>query len=59
LVVLSSFEIRSGNGMNARCIDNQGNLRLENMLIEDMSPGTGSCILNTGHLDIFGGVIID
>lgn len=59
LVVLSSFEITSGNGMNARCIDNQGNLKLENMLIEDMSPGTGSCIINTGHLEIVGGVIID
>ncbi len=58
-VVLRSFKIRSGNGMNARCIDNQGNLKLENMLIEDMSPGTGSCIINTGHLEIVGGVIID
>lgn len=58
-VVLRSFKIRSGNGMDARCIDNQGNLKLENMLIEDMSPGTGSCIINTGHLEIVGGVIID
>ena len=59
MIVLSSFEIRSGNGTNARCIHNQGTLRLENMLIEDIFNGPGSCILNTGHLEIVGGVIID
>jgi hypothetical protein len=29
------------------------------MIIEDMIPGTGSCILNAGNLEILGGVIVD
>jgi hypothetical protein len=58
-VVLSSFRIRSGQGTNGRCIYNQGTLKLENMLIEDLTPGTGSCILNTGNLDIAGSVVVD
>lgn len=58
-VVLSSFRIRSGPGTNGRCINNQGTLKLENMLIEDLTTGTGSCILNTGNLDIAGSVVVD
>jgi|JI7StandDraft_1071085.scaffolds.fasta_scaffold68841_2 hypothetical protein len=58
-VLMRSFMIKSGNGPNGRCIQNQGTLRLENMVLEDMSPGTGSCILNTGNLEIFGNVIVD
>jgi hypothetical protein len=59
LVILSSFLIRSGNGINGRAIHNQGTLRLDNMIIEDMIPGAGSCILNAGNLEILGGVIVD
>jgi len=59
LIVLRSFKIKSGNGADARAIHNQGTLRLEDMMIEDISPGSGSCILNTGNLEIIGSVIVD
>jgi hypothetical protein len=59
LVVLKSFKIKSGNSQNGRCIQNEGTLRMENMIIDDLSPGMGSCILNTGHLEINGNVIVE
>jgi len=58
-VLMRSFKIMSGNGPNARCIQNEGTLRLENMVVEDLVSGMGSCILNTGSLEIHGNVIVD
>jgi hypothetical protein len=58
-VTLQSFRIQSGNGTNGRAIQNQGLLTLQDMLVNDLAPGTGSSILNTGTLLVLGQVIVD
>lgn len=58
-VTLRHFRIRSGNGSSGRAIQNEGTLVLHDMLIDDLVPGAGSSILNTGNLQIAGQVIVE
>lgn len=58
-VTLRDLELRSGNGSNARAVQNHGNLVLHNIIIDDTTPGTGNSVLNTGTLQVVGQVIVD
>jgi hypothetical protein len=58
-LLLKAFRLGSGNGTNGRAIHNQGNLILQDMVIDDQFPGSGSSILNTGTLMVQGHVIVD
>lgn len=58
-VTLRDLELRSGNGLNARAVQNQGNLVLHNVVIDDTNPGSGNSILNSGTLQVVGQVIVD
>ena len=53
-ITLRNLRLTGGNGTSGRILNNAGNLIMDQLILTDISQGSGSAVFNTGNINVVG-----